>query len=165
MGGKIAQIFGARWPPGLKGLVLVAPTPPTPMPVPKQQRDSFLDSYQSPAGVEIALSNLTARPLSPELRKQVTDDTLGGALAAKRAWTEEGMTLDITDLVGNINVPTTVIVGDADRVENESALRRELASRIKGVEFIVLLGVGHLSPLEAPGELATAITTATSRMR
>jgi pimeloyl-ACP methyl ester carboxylesterase len=75
------------------------------------------------------------------------------------------MTLDITEIVGDINVPTTVIVGDADKVETEPLLRRELVSRISGTEFIVLPGVGHLSPLEAPGELAAAITTAISKIR
>jgi pimeloyl-ACP methyl ester carboxylesterase len=165
MGGKIAQILGARRPAGLKGLVLIAPAPPTAMGVPKGQRDAMLDSYQSAAGVDIALSILSSRPLSPELRKQVTDDTLGGTLAAKRAWTEEGMTLDITGVVGTINVPVTVIVGDQDKVESEPVLRRELGSRIRGTEFVILPGVGHLSPLEAPSELAAAIAKAVSAIR
>ena len=164
MGGKIAQILSARRPAGLKGLVLVAPAPPTPMGVPREQRDAILDSYQSSQGVDFALSILTSKQLSPELREQVIDDTLGGAPAAKVAWTQEGMTLDITGLVGNINVPTTVILGDADKVETEPLLRRELASRIKDTEFIILPGVGHLSPLEAPSELAAAITKAVARI-
>ena len=164
MGGKIAQILGARRPNGLKGLVLVAAAPPVPIAAPKEQREAMLESYQSPAGVEFALSILTSRQLSPELRQQVIDDTLSGSPAAKAAWTQAGMTLDISDIVGNIN-PTTVIVGDADKVETEPLLRRELAPRISGTEFIVLPGVGHLSPLEAPSELAAAITTAISKIR
>jgi pimeloyl-ACP methyl ester carboxylesterase len=165
MGGKIAQILGARRPQGLNGLVLIAPAPPTPMAAPKEQRDAILESYQTPAGVEFALSILTSRQLSPTLRQQVIDDTLGGSAAAKAAWTQAGMTLDISDIVGNIDVPTTVIVGDVDKVETEHLLRRELGSRISGTEFIVLPGVGHLSPLEAPRELAAAITTAISKIR
>jgi pimeloyl-ACP methyl ester carboxylesterase len=165
MGGKIAQILGSRRPKGLKGLVLVAPGPPTPIAAPREQRNAMLESYQSPAGVEFALSILTSRQLSPKLRQQVIDDTLGGSPAAKAAWTQAGMTLDITGIVGDINVPTTIIVGDADKVETEPLLRRELASRISGTEFIVLPGVGHLSPLEAPSELAAAITTAMSKIR
>lgn len=164
MGGKIAQILAASRPKGLKGLVLVASAPPTPIAAPMAQRNAMLESYQSPAGVETALSILTARRLSPKLRRQVVDDTLSGSPAAKAAWTQAGMMLDISGIVGNINVPTTVIVGAADKVETESLLRRELASRICGTEFIVPLGVGHLSPLEAPGELAVAITTAISKM-
>jgi pimeloyl-ACP methyl ester carboxylesterase len=164
MGGKIAQILGSRRPIGLKGLVLVAPAPPTPMGAPQEQRDRMLKSYQSAEGVKIALSHLTARELSPELQNQVIEDSVGGALEAKRAWTQAGMILDISELVGKINVPTTVIVGDADRVETEAVLRRELASRIAGTEFIILPGVGHLSPLEAPSELTAAITKAVAKM-
>jgi pimeloyl-ACP methyl ester carboxylesterase len=164
MGGKIAQILGSRRPIGLKGLVLVAPAPPTPMGAAKERRDAMLNSYQSAAGVEMAIKMLTARQLSPELRQQVVDDSVGGAPEAKRAWTQAGMTIDISDLVGKINVPTTVIVGDADKVETEPALRRELASRIAGTEFIILPGVGHLSPLEAPSELTAAITKAVAKM-
>lgn len=165
MGGKIAQILGSRRPVGLKTIVLVAPAPPTPMAASKEQRDAMLDSYQSAAGVDIALSILTEKQLSPEMRKQVAEDTLGGAPAAKSAWTQQGMTLDISHLVGNINVPTTVIVGDADKVEHEEVLRRELEGRIKGTEFIILPGVGHVSPLEAPVELAAAITKAISNVK
>lgn len=165
MGGKIAQILGARRPSGLKGLVLVAPAPPTPMEVPQEQKDAYLKSYLSAEGLETALTVLAHRQLSPELRQQVVDDTLGGAVAAKRAWFDQGMSLDIRDLVANINVPTTVIVGDADKVENEPGLRRELGSRIKGAEFIILPGVGHLSPLEAPDELTAAITAAITKIQ
>jgi pimeloyl-ACP methyl ester carboxylesterase len=124
MGGKIAQILGARRPTGLQGLVLVAPAPPTPMGAPENQRRMMLESYQTRAGVETALTILAEKPLSPELRQQVVDDTLSGSPLAKKAWTERGMTLDISGVVGNINVPTTAIVGDADRVESEGVLRR-----------------------------------------
>src|SRR6201987_2201838 len=91
MGGKIAQILGARRPTGLRGLVLVAPAPPTPIAAPGEQRDAMLESYQSAAGVDFALSILTSRQLAPELRQQVIDDTLSGSPAAKAAWTQAGM--------------------------------------------------------------------------
>jgi pimeloyl-ACP methyl ester carboxylesterase len=68
------------------------------------------------------------------------------------------MALDISGIVGRINVPMIVVVGDADRVESESVLRGELASHVPGTELVVLPGVGRLSPLEAPTELAAAIS-------
>jgi pimeloyl-ACP methyl ester carboxylesterase len=111
MGGKIAQISASRRPVGLKGFVLVGPAPPTPMAVPEEQKKAILDSYQTLPGIDFALSIITEKKLSPELRKQVAEDSLGGAPAAKRAWTEQGMALDISGLVGTINVPTTVILG------------------------------------------------------
>jgi hypothetical protein len=41
--------------------------------------------------VEGALATLAEEPLSPELSEQLIDDALSGP-AAKRAWTERGMT-------------------------------------------------------------------------
>jgi pimeloyl-ACP methyl ester carboxylesterase len=96
MGGKVAQIVAARRPEALAGVVLVAPAPPTPMPVPEEQRAAMLVSYSSREGVEQALSVLAGAPLSPELREQVIDDTLRGAPGAKRAWTERGMIEDVS---------------------------------------------------------------------
>jgi 3-oxoadipate enol-lactonase len=79
MGGKVAQIVATRRPDGLMGLLLVAPAPPTPMPVPEAQRAAMLFSYSSREGVEQALSVLAG---SPKLREQVIEDTLRGAPAA-----------------------------------------------------------------------------------
>jgi len=96
MGGKVARIIAARRPEGLAGVVLVAPAPPTPMPVPEAQRASMLESYGSREGVLQALSVLAGGPLPPELRKQVSEDTLAGAPEAKRAWTVRGMIEDVS---------------------------------------------------------------------
>jgi pimeloyl-ACP methyl ester carboxylesterase len=61
MGGKVAQIVAARRPEGLAGVVLIAPAPPTPMPVPKEQRAAMLESYQSRDGALQALSVLAGK--------------------------------------------------------------------------------------------------------
>ena len=45
MGGKVAQIIAARLPQGLARLILIAPAPPTPMPVSEAQRAGMLASY------------------------------------------------------------------------------------------------------------------------
>jgi len=158
MGGKVAQVVAARRPDGLAGLVLVAPAPPTPMPVPDAQRAAMLDSYGSREGVEQALSVLAGGPLSPKLREQVIEDTLRGVPAAKRAWTERNMIEDVSAGLAAVTVPVTVIIGDCDQVEHEPALRRTFARFLPQATFRVLEGIGHLSPLEAPNELADACT-------
>jgi len=61
---------------------------------------------------------------------------------------------DITSAVGQINVPTLVISGDKDKVDPVETLKRELLPRISGAVLQVLPDVGHLSPLEAPKEIA-----------
>jgi pimeloyl-ACP methyl ester carboxylesterase len=156
MGGKVAQIVAARRPDALMGLVLVAPAPPTPMPVPEAQRAAMLDSYGSREGVEQALSVLAGGPLSPKLREQVIEDTLRGAAGAKQAWIERNMIEDVSAGLSVVTVPATIVIGDRDQVEHEPALRETFARFLPQATFRVLKGIGHLSPLEAPKELAEA---------
>jgi pimeloyl-ACP methyl ester carboxylesterase len=156
MGGKVAQIVAKRRPSALVGLLLVAPAPPTPMPVPEAQRAGMLASYGSREGVLQALSVLADAPLSDELREQVIEDTLRGAPEAKRAWTDRGMIEDISAGLDAVTIPVSIIVGNRDQVEHESALRKVFGRLLPQATFRVLENIGHLSPLEAPGELADA---------
>ena len=157
MGAKVAQLFAARRPEGLKSLILVAPAPPTALDVPEEQRRDIVAAYQAREGVEVAIGRLTALPLSKTLREQVIEDSLSGTPDAKRAWPEEGMISDISNEASKILVPVHVIVGGADNIETESSLRAAFSGVLPGPEFTVLPGVGHLAPLEAPAELAGAI--------
>jgi pimeloyl-ACP methyl ester carboxylesterase len=165
MGGKVAQIVAGRRPRGLAGLVLVAPAPPTPMPAPEAQRAAMLASYGSRDGVLQALSVLTAEPLPDELREQVIEDTLAGAPEAKRVWTDQGMVEDISDGLMGVTSPTIVVTGDRDQVEHESALREVFGRCLPQATFRPLEGVGHLSPLQAPGAIADACLGMLERLR
>jgi pimeloyl-ACP methyl ester carboxylesterase len=158
MGGKIAQILAGRRPAGLRAVVLVAPAPPTPLRVPDAQKQSMLASYTTPEGIGDALKIIAQRPLTIAQRLQVTEDSLGGAEAAKVEWVSQGMPLDISKEVSSINVPVCVIAGSADQVEKEVALREAILPLIPQAKFKTIEGVGHLSPLEAPAEVAEAIS-------
>jgi len=158
MGGKIAQILAARRPRGLRALILVAPAPPTPILIPDEQKRGMLDSYATPDGVRDALQVLTHRQLSDDQRRQVTEDTVGGAEGAKIAWVSQGMALDISEQTAAISAPACIIVGSADQVESEAVLRQKLLALVPRARFEILEGVGHLSPLEAPGSVADAIS-------
>ena len=64
--------------------------------------------------------------------------------------------LDTYDRLAEIRVPTLVITGEADQmVPSENS--RILASRIPGAECVILEGVGHFMPLEAPETVNNAI--------
>jgi 3-oxoadipate enol-lactonase len=156
MGGKVAQIVAARDPKELVGLVLVAPAPPTPMPVPEAVRAGMLQSYGSREGVLQALAVPGGEALPNELREQVIEDTLRGAPEAKSAWTECGMVEDVTKGLDAVGLPVTVVVGDRDQVEHEDTLKEVFARFLPQATFRRLRGVGHLSPLEAPDALADA---------
>lgn len=158
MGGKVAQLMASRRPAGLAGLVLVAPSPPTPMALPVEAREMMAGAYESRATVEATIDNvLTARLLSAEDRQQVIEDSLRGAAAAKQAWPHATSQEDIAAQVGKIDVPTLVIAGELDRVDRPDALRVELVSRVPHAVMHILPRTGHLSMLEAPGELTELI--------
>ncbi|CAD6585755.1 MAG: hypothetical protein CYPHOPRED_003187 [Cyphobasidiales sp. Tagirdzhanova-0007] len=152
MGGKVAQIVAARLHPNSStsphGLVLVAPAPPSAMPIPREQRAAMLTSYQSQDGIEQALTVLAGRHLTDAEREGVITDTLGGAQGAKTEWTERGMIAVIDERLREYQGPVTVVVGELDKVEKPEALRAIYGSGLPQAKFEIVPGVGHLVPIE-----------------
>ncbi|EIK97227.1 putative hydrolase [Pseudomonas sp. M47T1] len=158
MGGKVAQLIASRRPRGLRGLVLVAPSPPSPMMLSAEQRATLTGAYQSRESVAFVIDHvLTHRPLSAAHREQVIADSLRAAPQAKAAWPNQAMAEDLTEQAALISVPTLVISGEHDQVDRLATLQAELLPRIPRAVVHVLPGVGHLSPLEAPDELGRVI--------
>lgn len=158
MGGKVAQLLASRRPRGLAGVVLVAPSPPSPTLLPDEQRAAMTTAYDSRESIEFVLDNvLTANRLDPALREQVIADSLRGAPAAKVAWPNAIMREDIVADVARIDVPVAVIAGARDQVDPLVRLQAELLPRIAGAQLHVVPDTGHLSPLEAPRALAAII--------
>ena len=158
MGGKIAQLFASRQPRGLVGLVLVAPSPPVPLTLPDEIRAQMFGAYESPESVGMSIDHMLAgKPLSTAHREQVIADSLRGAPQAKNAWPAYTSREDITKNVVLITVPTIVIAGEIDRVDSVELHKAELLSRIPQAVLHILPETGHLSPLEAPNEIARLI--------
>ena len=158
MGGKVALFMASRQPAGLAGLVLVAPSPPSPMVMPAQDREMLAGAYASRESVEAAIDFvLTAKRLSAEDRAQVIEDSLRGAPQAKAAWPRVTSLEDIAAQVGDISVPTLVIAGALDRVDPPIRLQAELLVRIPQAVMHVLPETGHLSMLESPDAVAAQI--------
>jgi pimeloyl-ACP methyl ester carboxylesterase len=151
MGGKVAQLLASRHPEGLAGLVLVAPSPPSPMAMPVEARERMANAYSSRQAVEMTLDHvLTTKPLSAEDREQVIADSLGGSPQAKAAWPRYTSQEDITGPAAAIDAPTLVIAGELDRVDSVDTLKVELMPLIPQAVLKVLPGTGHLSMLETP---------------
>lgn len=155
MGGKAAQLVASRAPKGLIGLALVAPAPPTPMALPLEIRQGMVHAYDTRESIIGTVEQVLAPGgLTEEDLEGVIADSLAGAMGAREAWPLATSQEDISALLPGVNVPVLVISGEDDRVEPPAVLRRELMSRLPGAELVVLPGVGHLSPLEAPDAVA-----------
>ena len=162
MGGKVAQLVASQHPDDLRKLILMAPAPPEPLDVPADQRQAMVAAYQTREGVAGIIAKL---PLSQAHREQIVEDAVSGAPAAKRAWPEQGMTLNIREQASRINVPIIIIVGSADVVETEAALREEFGKFLPSTTFTVLPGVSHMAPLEATSQVVDAIRSALAAER
>jgi len=158
MGGKAAQLLASKQPAGLEALILVAPAPPTPINLTEAERQQRIQAYGNREAVEFLIQNvLTAVPLPSEIRKQIVEDTLKGALPAKQAWPEKGLLEDISPAVRDICVPTLVLAGENDQVEKIEVLERALLLNIPTARLKTIPETGHLSPLEVPDQIAIEI--------
>lgn len=158
MGGKVAQFLASQRPPGLVGLVLVAPAAPTSQNIPEPAKQAQLHAYDSRENALQALAFLTAHPPSDTLREQIlTDNFAYSSSQAKLAWPTSSAYEDITGVVGNIAVPTLILAGDQDRQDPLEQHRREVLPRIPGANIQVIRDSGHLMPIDQPNPLAEAI--------
>ncbi|MCQ8277382.1 alpha/beta hydrolase [Acetobacteraceae bacterium KSS8] len=160
MGGKVAQLIASRRPDGLKGLVLVAPSPPSPLGLPADVRRAMVSAYATRESIIATVEQVLAPDgLCGGDLEMVIEDSLRGAPAAIEAWPLATSQEDIATLVPRIEVPTIVISGKNDRVDPPDILQRELLPRIPQAQLHLLRGIGHFSPLEAPGAVANLIRT------
>lgn len=157
MGGKASQLLASRRPAGLVGLILVAPAPPTPVHFPDAAREQQIHAYDNRETALQSVSFLTTRQPSSDLLEQIIEDSLSGSDAAKRAWPTATILEDISQTVRHINVPTLILAGDKDAVDSVEQHRREVVARIAGARLEVITNSGHLSPIDAPEQLAAAI--------
>ena len=56
---------------------------------------------------------------------------------------------DSTELLGEISVPTLVIVGAEDQLAPAEEMR-QMAEQIAGAEFVEIPDAGHMAPMEDP---------------
>jgi pimeloyl-ACP methyl ester carboxylesterase len=76
---------------------------------------------------------------------------------SRAAWGRVLASLDVSHALQHLDVPARVLVGTADRLTPPASARR-LAGRLPRCEGLTELpGVGHMTPLEAPGALAALI--------
>ena len=158
MGGKIALALAARQPAGLRGLVLLSPSPPTPEPISDHDRAASLAAYGQHLEAEKTATKIVIRPVTKEVRQAVIADNLRTTQAAWDAWLEHGSKEDISALMPAIQVPCCLLVGDADHAITLATQQQQTLPLLPGGSpLVVVPEAGHLLPLEAPDSIRDAL--------
>ena len=174
MGAKVALMTLSILPDDLraliKGLVLVAPAPPTALVLPPEMAEQQQRAYDTKESVTWTIRNVLANPeklTEMDLDILVKDSLLGETLA-KDGWLKHGMQEDILPAMDKVcsaidigRMKISVLAGELDVVEDKDKVEREvvrpLIARGFLVTFKVIEGVKHLIPLEDPDATIDAI--------
>ncbi|RAL03128.1 alpha/beta fold hydrolase [Aspergillus ibericus CBS 121593] len=175
MGAKLCLAVLSTLPPPLlsliKGLILLAPAPPSPLILPEEMSNQQRSAYTSEDSIRWTVTNVlsnTASLSANDMDMIVKDSSSGNALA-RDGWILYGMAEDITALVDGVvgrlegrEVRVYVVAGEEDAVESRERVKREVVGFLRAregfrVEFEVLGGVRHLVPLEEPGVVRRAV--------
>lgn len=162
MGGYAAFALLKRAPGKVGTLALVDTRAAADDEAGKAARAAAIDSVRSegaPAIVEpmirklLAPASLQNAGLVERLRRIILrqkPETLESDLAAMRDRS------DSSELLGRLQIPTIVLAGEED-VITPAPEARAMAEAIHGARFISIPGAGHLTPMERPGAVASAL--------
>ncbi len=158
MGGIIALEVVHRHRSRVRALVLcdTRANPETPEGVATREQRARLALERGSDGVrqiaDAMLQNLLAPGADGAVRRAVRDMMLStnsvGLAAASRAL---GMRPDLRPMLGSIDVPTLLVVGEEDAItppEHMAGMQRS----IPGSRLIDIPGAGHVPPMERPDE-------------
>jgi pimeloyl-ACP methyl ester carboxylesterase len=157
MTGKMALGVAAKRPAGLKGLVLLAPSPPTPEQIPDAVRARMLNDHGTREAAIITLRSNWKIELTGETLENAIEADLETSATDWKNWLELGAHEDISEVLPQVQVPVLVLTGEFDGGMTPELLNRGIVSQIAGAKLEVVPGAGHFLPMETPDEVATAI--------
>ena len=184
MGAKIAQLLLTYrdLQPLIRGLVLIAPAPASPLHFSAEMKAQQRTAYSSLEIVRGVIQHtLLGRPdvfqktgggagESKEI-EVLAEDAFSGSHGAKSAWPEYGMSEDCSAAVRDAiqaqnaagkQVKALVVVSQLDRIETPDKVRATVSGPLEqaGASVVVeeVADAGHLIPMEAPKQLTRHIT-------
>ncbi|KAJ5965428.1 alpha/beta hydrolase [Penicillium waksmanii] len=145
----------------LKGLILVAPAPPTALDLPADMKAQQQVAYESEEAIRWTIANVLANSenLTDSDTSLIVQDSLGGNSLAKKAWPMYGMQEDVSQQAAQAlsayhDLRASVIVGEFDVVEPKERVEAEVVNFLTRNKVEVTLktvkGAKHLIPLENP---------------
>ncbi|MEM3086228.1 MAG: alpha/beta hydrolase [Halobacteria archaeon] len=166
MGGIVAQELTLRHPDRVRGLILAGTLPSAPMLGFKARLSAnrilkYARFLAKP--VVKAVIRITEPWLTLEQADMVMDEFYRCDFRTLWAIGRGLRRFDALDRLGQIKVPTLVLVGAGDKL-TPPKVNEEIHRRIPGSEFVVLPESGHWVPLERPREFTGAIRKLLDRL-
>ncbi|MCM2131787.1 alpha/beta fold hydrolase [Larsenimonas rhizosphaerae] len=155
--GRIAMTLAAQQPAWLQSLVLVAPAPPGPQPVSEEELEFQLGFDFSVESAREFIDGAIGVDIAPDLYEQAVEDAMTAHPAAWRAWPAATYAEDWAEVVGILNMPAWVLVGDRDPSLPPSVQREAVMPHLARGSLEVYEGMGHLLPMEMPEQLAARL--------
>lgn len=169
MGGKVAALVAARVLSGhanvfgLMGIVLLAPSPPTPEPMDDEKRASLLSWAEHGAVSEANAQEFIAQNVTMPLSVAAQQDAVGQIRQTSplswHRWLETGSREDISSAVGVLDLPVVVMAGEDDHDLGSSIQPQLLRAVYPRARFVSLAATGHLLPYERPSRIAAEIVS------
>ncbi len=157
MGGKIAVQVAADDASGaVQQLILVAPSPPTTETIPPEEKERML-KHPDRTEAEATVRNITIHHLTDAQRHLAIATQLIADNKTWRWWVNEGTTHSIADSISKIKTPITVLASEDDPAISFDTIQQEVMPLLPHARLVITKGIGHLSPMEAPGWLVENI--------
>jgi 3-oxoadipate enol-lactonase len=163
MGGYIAFQFAKHYPDRLAGLILCDTRAVPDTPEAAQNREALAAKVLK-EGTSALAEDMMKKLFAPATLESGSDEIASiravmenarpeGVAAALRGLAARP---DSRELLGQIEVPTLVIVGEHDAISPPDEMKA-IADAIPGAEFLLVEGAGHMAPLEKPEPVNAAI--------
>ena len=157
---KPSMVVAADPPANLAKLILIAPSPLVPEPIPDEARKTMRISNQRREEAEEFIAGSHYRKLTDDDVALAVEDVLRADHAAWLAWPDSGSLEDWSGRVTELRVPTTLIVGNKDKAIPLDFQRQHTLPIVEktGGKLIVIEDAAHMLPNEAVAELTIAIS-------
>lgn len=175
---SLSQASDDRLKDLIRGIFLIAPSPPSPLVLPPDLAENSLHAYDNEASVVWTVENALsdgdrgfARMKSAGDLAGLVGDSTSLSPGMKSAWPKFGMPADIRPQLRTTAArkPIRIVVGEGDKVETVDKVQQETLGFLQSEKWPVSVevlkreqnphcGCGHLLPLEAPEWLAQQLS-------
>lgn len=151
MGGAISLWLAVNHPELIQGLILVSTGARLPVNL------SLIDELATQVGFPTAVDKITGWSFSTRIEPALVENVKTQMLKIRPSVLAGDFhacdDFDFSSRLGEIQVPTLVLVGDEDKM-TPVRFAEGLAAGIPNAEMEVIPGAGHMLPLEKPGAAA-----------